>query len=154
MADNKEKILGMVEAALKKNPGATTEELQNQVKKKYPSVGPLTKRQFNARYVLQIKRRKPGAGAGRKTAAKAAPKKPRTRRATAARKKPGRPRRARRQAAPAAAPATGPSVDRDEVRAQFLRFASDIAAAEARKDLVKVLANVDKYVDGVAKAVS
>jgi hypothetical protein len=44
-------------------------------------------------------------------------------------------------------------VDRDEVRAQFLSFASDIAAAEARKDLVKVLANVDKYVDAVAKAV-
>lgn len=151
MADNKEKILGMVEAALKKNPAATTEELQNQVKKKYPSVAPLTKRQFNARYVLQIKRRKPGAGAKKKPAAKAAPKKPRTRRAAAAGKKPGRPRRARRTAAPA--PAAGPSVDRDEVRAQFLRFASDIAAAEARKDLVKVLANVDKYVDAVAKAV-
>lgn len=153
MADNKEKILSMVEAALKKNPGATTEELQNHVKKKYPSVGPLTKRQFNARYVLQIKRRKPGAKTASRTAAKAAPKKPRTRRAPAARKKPGRPRRARRQDTPAAAPAAGPSVDRDEVRGQFLRFATDIAAAEARKDLVKVLATVDKYVDAVAKAV-
>jgi hypothetical protein len=153
VADNKEKILGMVEAALKKNPAATTEELQNQVKKKYPSVGPLTKRQFNARYVLQIKRRKPGAGAKKKPDAKAAPRKPRTRRAAAAGRKPGRPRRTRRTAAPASAPAAERSVDRDEVRAQFLSFASDIAAAEARKDLVKVLANVDKYVDAVAKAV-
>lgn len=151
MADNKDKILAMVEAALKKNPAATTEELQNQVKRRYPSVGPLTKRQFNARYVLQIKRRKPGAK--KVTAAKAAPKKT-TRRRAPALKKPGRPRRTRKAAAPAPAPAGAPAVDRDEVRQQFLRFASDIAAAESRKDLVKVLASVDKYVDAVAKAVS
>lgn len=150
MADNKDKILAMVEAALKKNPTATTEELQGHVKKRYPSVGPLTKRQFNARYVLQIKRRKPEARTKKAATAKATPKKT-TRRRAPALKKPSRPRRTRR-AVPAAAAA--PTVDRDEVRQQFLRFASDIAAAEARKDLVKVLASVDKYVDAVAKAVS
>ena len=45
-----------------------------------------------------------------------------------------------------------PETDREAVRAQFLKFASDITAAETRRDLVRVLANVDKYVDAVVKA--
>jgi hypothetical protein len=36
----------------------------------------------------------------------------------------------------------------------FLQFAIDIAAAEERKDLVKVLAGVDHYVDQVLKGVA
>ena len=155
MADNQEKILAFVEAELKKNPSATTEELQNATKKKFPSTGKLSKRQFNARYALQIKRRKP-AGAKKAPAAKAkAPaKKPAAKKAPAA-KGPRLPRVRRAPkaaAAPAAAAPAAPTMDRDAVRSQFLRFASDITAAESRRDLVRVLANVDKYVDAVAKA--
>ena len=151
MADNSGKVLALVEAELEKNPSATTEELQNAAKKKYPSAGKLSKRQFNARYALQIKRRKKGGKAKKKVTAAKAPAKRRTRRAAAAVKKVAarapRPRRAAK--APAAASS---GVDRDAVRQQFLRFASDLTAAESRGDLIRVLANVDKYVDAVAKA--
>ncbi len=40
------------------------------------------------------------------------------------------------------------------VRQVFLQFATDIAAAEERKDLVKVLAGVDQYVDQVLEGVA
>lgn len=142
MADNSDKVLALVEAELKKNPKATTEELQNAAKKKYPSAGGLTKRQFNARYALQIKRRKP------KQAKAPARRKPR-RAAAAIKKAATKAPRARRAAS---APASSSGVDRDAVRAQFLRFASDVTAAESRGDLVKVLASVDKYVNAVEKA--
>lgn len=155
MADTNEKVLALVEAELKKNPDASTQELQDAAKKKYPEAGELTKRQFNARYALQIKRRKPGTGdkpkAAKKSAASragAAVKKAATRTRSAARRtrKPATP-------APAAAPATAASApDRDAIRGQFLRFATEITAAGERKDLVRVLASVDKYVDAVVKA--
>jgi hypothetical protein len=40
------------------------------------------------------------------------------------------------------------------VRQVFLDFATDLAAAEDRKDLVKVLAAVDGYVDEVLKSLA
>ncbi len=45
-----------------------------------------------------------------------------------------------------------PSEPRDLVRQLFLQFATDITAAEERKDLVRVLAGVDQYVDQVFTA--
>ncbi len=147
MADNSDKVLALVEAELKKNPGATTEELQLVAKKKYPSAGKLSKRQFNARYALQIKRRKP-RGEGVKKAVKA-PRRGRRKVAVTEATVKVRAPRGRKAAAVAAAA----SFDRDAVRQQFLRFASDITAAESRRDLVRVLASVDKYVDAVQKSV-
>ncbi|HKJ01215.1 MAG TPA: hypothetical protein VJ997_02135, partial [Longimicrobiales bacterium] len=89
-------------------------------------VGALSKRQFHARYPLQVKR-------------KLAPAKKRTSR----RRKAAPPRaRAKADRAPA----------REAVRASFLKFAQDLAAADARKDVVKVVAGVDRYVDEVLKA--
>ncbi|MEJ2538386.1 MAG: hypothetical protein P8188_00155 [Gemmatimonadota bacterium] len=41
---------------------------------------------------------------------------------------------------------------RESVRAALLRFATDLTAAEERRDLVKVLADVDRYVDEVLEA--
>ncbi|MFQ5536136.1 MAG: hypothetical protein ACE5GJ_01670 [Gemmatimonadota bacterium] len=114
-----EKIRAAVEAEIKRNPSATVDQLWEVAKSISPAVGRLTKRQFHARYPLQIKR-------------KLAP--PRKRKA---RKTSGR-----RRAAPAK-----PTAVRDEVRAVFLKFASDLAAAETRKDVVKVVAGVDRYVD-------
>jgi hypothetical protein len=125
MSEVDQKVLTAVEAALRENPGATVDELFAIAQRVNESVAGLSKRQFHARYPLQVKR-------------KLSPPKPRR----ARRAKPA-PRRGRK-------PADG-SV-REAVRSSFLRFASDLAAAEARKDLVRVVAGVDRYVDEVLKA--
>lgn len=124
MAKTDEKVMALVEEELEKNPEASVDELYEKAKDTHPSVGELSKRQFNARYPLQVKRRQsqpsPGTRSRRRTT-----RKPR-------RKKSGG--------------------SRDDVRETFLRFASDLVAAEERKDLVDVLAGVDSYVDEVLKA--
>ena len=124
MANSDEKVLAAVEAALKKNPAASVDELFDVAKGVSAAVGKLSKRQFHARYPLQVKRRMH-------------PAKRRRKRAKAATK-------GRRAAA------SNGSV-RESVRSTFLRFASDLAGAEARKDVVKVVASVDRYVDEVLK---
>lgn len=125
MADIDEKVLGAVEEALEKNPQATVDELFALAISVNPAVASLSKRQFHARYPLQIKR-------------KMAPARPRKPRSRGRGKGAGRPR------------ATTPPA-RDAVRATLLRFASDLTAAEARKDLVKVVAGVDRYVDDILR---
>jgi hypothetical protein len=120
-----EKVLSAVEAALQQNPDATVDELFAMAQRVSESVAGLSKRQFHARYPLQVKR-------------KLSPPKPRR-----ARKVKTAPKRGRK-------PADG-SV-REAVRSCFLKFASDLAAADARKDLVRVVAGVDRYVDEVLKA--
>jgi hypothetical protein len=122
MADVDAKLMSFVETALKKSPDLSTNELFEQAKKKYPSAKKLSVRQFHARYPLQVKRRM--------SLAKAKP----------TRKKPAAPR-----------PRNRP-VRRDAIRGALLRFASDLSAAQERHDLVKVLANVDQYVDEVLEA--
>lgn len=200
MATVDEKIRAAVAAALKKNPQATVDELYDLGKSISRSVAKMNKRQFHARYPLQIKRKakiaarkatgaKPKAKVARKkraaTGGKAAVKKAgvarkkavtkkakaAARKTTAAARKAraasgkaapakrgaaGRKKLLRRKArAGAAAPAApAPQLDRDAIRKTFLRFASDLTGAEARKDLVKVLAGVDRYVDEVVKAVA
>ena len=128
MPEIDEKVMTFVEVTLKKSPEIELEDLFRRAKKVIPSVGELSKRQFNARYPLQVKRRRAlaerGKGAGRK------------------KKAPPRGKSPKRVSIQASAP-------RDMVRQVFLRFATDIAAAEERKDLVKVLAGVDRYVDEV-----
>jgi len=125
MAEVDGKVLEAVESALAKDPKATVDELFEMAKKVSGSVAALTKRQFHARYPLQVKRKQ----------------------------SPPKPRKARRKKAPAkrGKAAAGPPV-REAVRGSFLRFASELAAAEARKDVVKVVASVDRYVDEVLKA--
>ena len=126
VANADEKVLAAVEDALQKKPHATVDELFELAKGISKSVGDLTKRQFHARYPLQVKR-------------KLAP--PRKR--GSVRKKAASSRgRAKASGTPA----------RDAVRSSFLRFAQDLAAADARKDVVKVVAGVDRYVDEVLKA--
>jgi hypothetical protein len=125
MSDIDPKVLSAVEAALEKNPEATVDELFAIARGVNEEVASLNKRQFHARYPLQVKR-------------KLAPPKPR------------RPRSAKPKAKRGRKPAAG-SV-REAVRSCFLKFASDLAAADARKDLVRVVAGVDRYVDEVLKA--
>lgn len=124
-----------VEDTLKKSPGMGLEELFEKAKEVSASIGELDKRQFNARYPLQVKRRaalasRPRAKAGRRTAG-------------------SRGKGARRAST---GKTKSPSdASRDSVRNVLLQFAMDIAGAQERKDLVKVLANVDRYVDRVLK---
>lgn len=125
MTKTDEKVLAAVEEALRKDPSASVDDLFELAKGVSADVASLSRRQFHARYPLQVKRRL--APARRRGTRKAAPRNA---------------RRARTPAPPA----------RDAVRAVFLRFASDLAAAEARKDLVKVVAGVDRYVDEVLEA--
>lgn len=129
MAEIEEKVMRFVEEALKKSPKIPLDELFERAKKVSASVAKLNKRQFNARYPLQVKRRRAQA----ERSAEAAP-------TTAS----PRPRRAQRRTRDAAA-------SRDAVRQVLLRFATDVVAAEDRKDLVKVLADVDRYVEQVLK---
>jgi hypothetical protein len=125
-----EKVMKFVEDTLKKNPKIQLEELFQRTKKFKPSIGRLSKRQFNARYPLQVKRRRALAARGK----------------VGIRKKPEATKQRPRRKTPAL-----PAEPRDRIRQVFLQFATDITAAEERKDLVRVLADVDSYVDQVMK---
>ena len=133
MPEVDQKVMSFVERALTRNPKIQLEDLFERAKKAHDSIRKLSKRQFNARYPLQVKRRRSQASKSGSTKGKR-----------------GRP-------APAPKPGPRPSKDaanpRDAVRQVFLQFATDITGADERKDLVKVLANVDKYVDQVMKGV-
>jgi len=122
MAKNEEKVMQFVEKTLEKTPDISTSDLYAQAKKIDSGVEQLSLRQFNARFPLQIKRRKSMSRPGRK----------RVRRRRTSR--------------------TVSSEGRDGVRDAFLKFASDLSAAEERKDLVKVIARVDQYVDEALEA--
>lgn len=130
MADVDPKLMTFVENELSKSPDLSTNELFDQAKKKFASAKKLTVRQFHARYPLQVKRRQ----------SLAKPKTPRKKKPAATQTR-SRKRPARRDAA-----------RRDAIRGSLLRFASDLSAAQERHDLVKVLANVDQYVDEVMEA--
>ncbi|MEX1258904.1 MAG: hypothetical protein WEG36_15010 [Gemmatimonadota bacterium] len=123
MTKKDEKILALMETELGKNPKAATQDLFDKAKAIDSAVGKLSLRQFHARYPLQIKRRRKRGRPRRKVA--------------------GVTRRRGRSAAKSG---------RDGLRAVFLRFAEDLTAAEDRRNLVKVLANVDQYVDDAVKA--
>jgi hypothetical protein len=128
MAQTDPKVMAFVETALKKNPKIGVQELFDGAKKLSRPIGKLSKRQFHARYPLQVKRRKAPGATPRKRGRKPAAKPTSTRQRKA------------------------PESQRDAVRQAFLQFATDMAAADDRKDLVKVLAGVDRYVDLVVKA--
>ncbi len=176
MADVGLRIRKMIERELIKKPDISNQALQDKAAKIDAAVSKMGKRQFNARYPLQVKRKmgpgKPATTTVRKPAGKkrvvkrSAPKKAAVKEAAAAprkakaTRKPARRRAAARkrvaQAAPAVVetPVLTPTLDRDAVRAAFMSFASDLSGAEHRKDVVKVLANLDRYVNRVAKAIS
>lgn len=119
------KVMALVEKELDENPDASVTDLYEKAKAAHPSVGKLTHRQFNARYPLQVKRRK-SQKSGKQRAR-------------------GRSRRTTKKGEIDGA-------QREKIRAAFLDFASDLAGAQERSDLVNVVAGVDKYVDRVVKA--
>lgn len=124
------KVMKFVEDVLRSRPDTPNRDLFEETKAAHASVRVLTARQFNARYPLQVKRRqalsdRDGVKGG---------------------KGPG-PRARKRSPS-----ARGPSnASRDQVRQVLLDFATDITAAEERKDLVRVLAGVDSYVERILR---
>lgn len=58
MAATNEKVMAMVEEEIRKNPDVDTQTLHEKAKKIDKSVGGLSARQFNARYPLQVKRKR------------------------------------------------------------------------------------------------
>lgn len=132
------RVMDMVREELAKNPDIQNEELFEKAKAIDPEIASLSMRQFNARYPLQVKRvqsRAPGAEAPRG----------RQRRAGAARstRAPSSSRRANARLA-AAAP----------IRATFLEFAEELLAATEKGTaaVVRIVGNVDQYVERVLKA--
>jgi hypothetical protein len=192
VAKTDEAAYAAVEQELRRNPEATQDELWEKAKEASPGVARLSRREFNARYPLQIKRKiqRESGGGGRKRAAgakRAGSKRTGTKRAgakaagakragakkrgarkgrgaavavaaagTPARRRPGRPKGSGRKAAAVVAvgaAGAAASMDRDSIRQAFLGFATDVvSAADQPKNLIKVLANVDKYVDRVVKS--
>lgn len=125
MAKDAAKVMQFVEKSLADNPEITTSELYEAAKEVDAGVEQLSLRQFNARFPLQVKRRKSHA-------------------------KPGRKRTRKRRGSRLSREVEGRQ--RDQVRDIFLQFASDLSAAEERKELVKVIAQVDRYVDEAIRA--
>lgn len=137
MAKVDEKVLKLVEEGVKANPKVTARELYEKAKAVASAIGELSVRQFNAIYLLPVKRRL-GKGAPAKAPARKAPAK------KAAARRPARRTRARREAPPAA--------DRDAIRAVLLDFAKRVAGAEGKGQMVDLIAGIDRWVDRVAKA--
>lgn len=130
MAEVKPAVLGAVAELLTEDPGITNRELYQKAVALDEDIAALNLRQFNARYTLQVKRQRALAeGRGRKRTSRRS----------------GLGRRGTRRGANSGG-------TRDQVRQVLLGFASDLAGAEQRKDLVEVLANVDRYVDQVLEA--
>ncbi|MEQ9569134.1 MAG: hypothetical protein RLN75_03000 [Longimicrobiales bacterium] len=157
MANVDEKVMAQVERELEKNPDLGSSDLFEKMKAKYPSIGELSVRQFHARYPLQVKRRKSAASGSTGTRKKKSSKKTSARKggrkrsaATKSAAKKGAtkaPRTRRRSARPAA-----PRDRREAVRATLMRFATELASAEAKAEVGKVLAGADRYVDEVIEA--
>lgn len=150
MADRNAKVQERIREELGKNPGATTGELQAAAAIVDASVAELSLRQFNAGYVLPLKRRG-GPGKGKATPTPKATKKT----------TPGRRRGPGRKAAtttaskpavatrPSAPVSPGSSSDRERIRATLMKFAQDFSEAESRAAIVGVLSNLDRYVDRI-----
>jgi hypothetical protein len=128
--------MDMVRRELVQNPDVNNAVLFEKAQQIDPAaMNGVDRRQFNARYPLQVKRREMA---------------PRP-------KKPGaaKPRRRARLPDGAAAVAAGSPLSvfrtmaRDGVRDVLLRFAQDMANAETRGDLVNVVASTDQYVDQI-----
>ena len=173
MAATNPKVMAMIERELAKNPSISNEALLEKAKKIDGSVGELSARQFNARYPLQVKRRKDGPATkkrgGKAKAAKAkgatkAKASSKGRKAGRAKAKPkaaakagGRARkRASGRAAPRAARAASAAGggDREAVRKILLDYARKASAANSMTDMVDLVMDVDRYVDRVMKAAS
>ena len=137
----------MVRRELKENPSIDNATLFEKARSLDPStMEGMDRRQFNARYPLQIKRREMPPRP--KPPGPPKPRRPRRTRAVETAPAAQTAAAAASQPAPAQA-AVQRSLARDGVRDVLLRFAHDLAKAESRGELVSVVAGVDRYVDQI-----
>jgi len=122
-----EKVLRAVEELLLQDPSISMDALYEQISTAFPKVGELDRRQFNARYPLQIKRR-----LARESGATGAPR---------TRTRGGSPRK--RQAR---------LRSREQIREIVMGFAVSLAGAEGRSELVQAFTSVDEVVDRIVQA--
>lgn len=146
MAERNEEIASYVRERLAKNPDLGSRELYDTAQERFTVDDTL--QQFHARYVLPIKRAG-GASRGRKTKARA-PRGKTKRQAEATTTAGTRGGTRRKSTRGRKTAATGS--ERDQIRAVFMDFAREFAAAESRGEIVRVLSEVDGYVDRVASA--
>jgi hypothetical protein len=139
MAERNDEVAARVREVLSRDRDASTTDLMRAATEVDPAVDSLSKRQFNASYVLPAKRvlghtAKRGArkGAGKKPSRAKAP--------------------AGRAASETASARGGGGDDRERVRAVLLEFARDFSAAESRSQIVDVLSHVDRYVEKIVRA--
>ncbi len=126
MAETNEKVMALVERELEQDPDASVKILYGKAVKVSADIGKLSHRQFHARYPLQVKRRKSQSKRGE---------------------------RKRRRSTRSTRSGDSNGAQREKIRKVFLDFASDLTAAEERKELVSLVAGIDRYVDRVLKTV-
>lgn len=132
MAETNEKVMALVESEIRKNPKVSNDELFEKARKVDKSVADLSRRQFHARYPLQVRR---GFSLGGRAA-------------EAPREAPAKVK----AAAGTVAKSTAGDADRAVVRGVLVQFARDVAAADDKAAVLAVMGDVDKYVDRVVKA--
>lgn len=156
MAESKEKVQAKLRELLNERPGLSTDELQAAALEIDPALATLSRRQFNAGFVLPLKRRggvpkaaKPARSTRRR--GKGRLRKPRATASSAAAPAANTPP-ARRGRRPATTVASSGGNDRERVREVLLRFARDLTRAESRTEIIDVLGSLDVYADDVLKA--
>jgi hypothetical protein len=155
MADSKAEIQAKVREMLDQQPDASTDELQGAAIEIDSGLKTLSRRQFNAGYVLPVKRARAASGApksrgarGTRGRGKGRGRKLRTAAAESAAAPAPRTRRSGRPARNA----SGMGGERDRVREVLLRFAADLTRAESRAEIIDLLGSLDSYVDDALAA--
>jgi hypothetical protein len=154
MADRNAQVIEFVRAELGREPDLGSKALFQRAQEVEPSLKGESVQQFHARYVLPVKRERRSGDAPRRARAKraakaesveASPRKTSGRRGSAAAKSEGQSAESRQQG--------GDPASREAVRAVFVRFAQEFGAAESRSDIIRVMGDIDKYVEEVVSRV-
>lgn len=140
MAHVNQKVLALVRRQIEKDPHVPNDVLAKKAAAIDRSVRKLSKLQFHGTYRLTAARQLAADGRG------PAGRRPARKRASGLATTGNAPTR---QAAPSPANA---DADRAAARAALLEFAGEVAQAESKSDVMRVLSTIDRYVDRVVAA--
>lgn len=142
--------MDMVRHELVENPDIPNAELFEKAQRiDPPAMDGVDRRQFNARYPLQVKRRELSHRPKKSKSDGAAVR--RRRKKASADGAGAAAGRAIAELPPGAPLSVMRTLAREGVRDVMLRFAQDLANAESRGDLVGVVSSVDQYVDQILR---
>lgn len=132
-------VVAMVEKAITENPEISTADLYNQARDLNPAIGDLNRRQFHARYPLQIRRRQSSQAKAQEEEVLGVP----TMEAVEASiPNPRRPRRIRAIQAEVVDP-------KDLLRRKFLEFAGEFAGATNQQETIQVVLGLEQTLDEI-----